>query len=427
MKGGWKPQIFGNSYFYANGESLVWHYIDDIEFSMDVEKRLVQYRSSTRLGQIDWDVEKNRYNQFVRMLSANGGWDIAPLQKDLYIYKTPYRWVDLLLTKSTIAVEKTADSIVEATMSFFNDGMSNDIDNDNNRNSGGAAREQLKRLVVTIEELLSPLKESTDELVDTLSQEPGFRDLVRIQKEIQSTIDGTLPVYKHQVEEYTSKLESLFSRDRNLNEKDNAGKFNIDDNLFDVTGVDQEAVPSDSSGLSSEDTFNTPSVIRLKNPFGEDMKLPEFNINIPKIDFNADTDMKASIIERKTKTVINAKDFRKLKDIDDGSKPWLSSDDGGSSSSSSSRNRNEKENSIHNEVEFVMGHLDEHINSREATLETGVSNSMTRRERLVPARELRLGKSQLGRDVNIVNNNADRDTNDDMDQWGDWSYKNVRG
>ena len=90
---------------------------------MDVEKRLVQYRSSTRLGQTDWDVEKNRYNQFVRMLSANGGWDIAPLQKDLYIYKTPYRWVDLLLTKSTIAVEKTADSIVEATMSLFNDGM----------------------------------------------------------------------------------------------------------------------------------------------------------------------------------------------------------------------------------------------------------------------------------------------------------------
>ena len=194
---------------------------------MDVEKRLVQYRSSTRLGQTDWDVEKNRYNQFVRMLSANGGWDIAPLQKDLYIYKTPYRWVDLLLTKSTIAVEKTADSIVEATMSLFNDGMSkdNNNDNDNNRNSGGAAREQLKRIVVTIEELLSPLKESTDELVDTLSQEPGFRDLARIQKEIQSTIDGTLPVYKHQVEEYTSKLESLFSRDRSLTEKDNTMKL----------------------------------------------------------------------------------------------------------------------------------------------------------------------------------------------------------
>ena len=52
---------------------------------MDVEKRLVQYRSSTRLGQTDWDVEKNRYNQFVRMLSANGGWDIAPYRK-IYTY-----------------------------------------------------------------------------------------------------------------------------------------------------------------------------------------------------------------------------------------------------------------------------------------------------------------------------------------------------
>ena len=97
-------------------------------------------------------------------------------------------------------------------MSLFNDGMSkdNNNDNDNNRNSGGAAREQLKRIVVTIEELLSPLKESTDELVDTLSQEPGFRDLARIQKEIQSTIDGTLPVYKHQVEEYTPNLNHFF-------------------------------------------------------------------------------------------------------------------------------------------------------------------------------------------------------------------------
>ena len=75
----------------------------------------------------------------------------------------------------------------------------------------------------------------------------------------------------------------------------------------------------------------------------------------------------------------------------------------------------------------MIGHLDEHINSREATLETVVSNPMTRRERLVPARELRLGKSQLGRDVNIVNDNADMDPNDDMDQWGGWRYKSLRG
>jgi len=59
---------------------------------MDFDRREVQYRSSTRIGQHDWDVERYvtnirrfcslhclfrlRYNQFVRMLEAKGGWEV---------------------------------------------------------------------------------------------------------------------------------------------------------------------------------------------------------------------------------------------------------------------------------------------------------------------------------------------------------------
>lgn len=38
-------------------DSLVWRYTDDIEFVLDYDKREVQYRSQTRLGQTDWDVQ----------------------------------------------------------------------------------------------------------------------------------------------------------------------------------------------------------------------------------------------------------------------------------------------------------------------------------------------------------------------------------
>jgi hypothetical protein len=43
--------------FSMKAESLAWHYADDIELVLNVEKREVQYRSSTRIGQHDWDVE----------------------------------------------------------------------------------------------------------------------------------------------------------------------------------------------------------------------------------------------------------------------------------------------------------------------------------------------------------------------------------
>ena len=56
-RGGWKPQQFSGPYFYSQADSLIWRFTDDIELVIDNEKREVQYRSQTRLGQVDWDVQ----------------------------------------------------------------------------------------------------------------------------------------------------------------------------------------------------------------------------------------------------------------------------------------------------------------------------------------------------------------------------------
>ena len=80
-RGGWKPQSFSGPYFYAQADSLVWRFTDDIELVLDNEKREVLYRSQMRLGQVDWDVQRLRYNQFVRMLELKGGWDVHEMEK----------------------------------------------------------------------------------------------------------------------------------------------------------------------------------------------------------------------------------------------------------------------------------------------------------------------------------------------------------
>ena len=109
-RGGWKPQSFGGDYFYAQADSVLWDFTDDIELLIDREKREVQYRSSTRLAITDFDVEKIRYNEFVRLLSKEGGWDVHYVEQNHWLRNTPYRWTDLLLTKTGAAVERAADA-----------------------------------------------------------------------------------------------------------------------------------------------------------------------------------------------------------------------------------------------------------------------------------------------------------------------------
>ena len=111
-RGGWKPQQFSGNYFYAQANSLSWQFTDDIEFVLDIDKREVQYRSSTRLGQIDWDVERLRYNQFVRMLEKKGGWEVEPVERLRWLTTTPYRWTQIAVDKALVASEDVGNAII---------------------------------------------------------------------------------------------------------------------------------------------------------------------------------------------------------------------------------------------------------------------------------------------------------------------------
>ena len=98
----------------------------------------------------------------------------------------------------------------------------------------------------------------------------------------------------------------------------------------------------------------------------------------------------------KEKTVINAKEFRDIKNIKNGveskEKPWLTSTSGGNVG-----NINGFTRSVDDDVESVLERLDKDLIVEEkATTGTLNLNWRMRREPLVPARELRLGKAQLG-------------------------------
>ena len=371
--GGWKPQIFGDSYFYANGESLVWHYVDDIEFSLDVDKRLVQYRSSTRLGQTDWDVEKNRYNQFVRMLNGFGGWEVAPLEKDLYVFKTPFRWVDLLLTKSSIAIENIADRVVSGASGVFGQEGSRSSVNDDK--STGAARYQLKKLMARIDNVLAPLRENSEQLLERLSREPALKEIVNIKKEIQGKIDDTLPLRLELVRDFTSRVERILPSD---------GVKVGSDSSDDLSENEINPEASTSSPVESPVNFEP------ADPFDTKFNVPTLDVNDLFNTRGADEKVP------KEKTVINAKEFRDIKNIKNGveskEKPWLTSTSGGNVG-----NINGFTRSVDDDVESVLERLDKDLIVEEkATTGTLNSNWRMRREPLVPARELRLGKAQLG-------------------------------
>ena len=380
--------------------------MDDIEFSLDVEKRLVQYRSSTRLGQTDWDVEKNRYNQFVRMLKSYGGWEVSPLQKDLYIYKTPYRWIDLLLTKSSIAIENVADRVInQITM------LSSDDKNENTQETAGLAREQLRRISATIDEVLLPLRESTNLLIDTLSDEPGFRELIKIQKDIQSQINSNLPIYMNQVEEFTTKVEKLFPSGKIIG-SDNAKVVPLSPNV-----ISTESNDIDNEDNSYETTLTQPSpqtsTIRLSNPFGDDIKVPTLK---PDINFNSLLDKgDSNTVEKKKreKTIISADEFRNMKGIntkdEDTNKPWLSSSRNSLGKKDNSRGKQNNVDFLNNEgneVETIMGYLDE--DTENTRVKGTLNKSISRREPLIPASQLRSGRLQLGGTPTVA----------DTEQWG---------
>jgi uncharacterized protein (DUF1499 family) len=50
-------------YLYVEYISAVWRFVDDVEFSFDEEKKVIHFRSASRLGKSDLGVNRDRMEE----------------------------------------------------------------------------------------------------------------------------------------------------------------------------------------------------------------------------------------------------------------------------------------------------------------------------------------------------------------------------
>ena len=194
-RGGWKPQEFGGPYFHAQAESQAWHYTDDIELVLDVGAREVQYRSSTRIGQRDWDVQRLRYNQFARMLEKKGGWDIQPMERLNWYLRTPFRWSELLSDKAIDATERTADRVLAAVNGVSSSGGSNSDGGDAAGGTRRAIQETLDTLqpyVTAAREYLQPFNEELAAFAESLGASSADNQYVQMFMQYEQKLESSI-------------------------------------------------------------------------------------------------------------------------------------------------------------------------------------------------------------------------------------------
>ena len=197
-RGGWEPQQFGGRYFYAQAHSLAFHYTDDIELKLDNDKREVQFRSSTRLGQADWDVERLRYNQFARMLNKYGGWQVQELPRLNWYASTPFRWTQLTLDKAANSAERLANTLSTRIPSAGRGGSSD-----------GAARQVLEELRSFVTTLLQPLLDEAGKVKDSIILEPRVAAALQALSDFEAKVVGSVEVTTQQARDAAEKVLRL--------------------------------------------------------------------------------------------------------------------------------------------------------------------------------------------------------------------------
>jgi Protein of unknown function (DUF1499) len=202
-RGGWKPQQFGGPYFYAQAETLAFHFTDDIELLLDFNKREVEYRSSTRLGTVDSDLQRLRYNQFVKMLTLNGGWDVKPLEQLHFVTTTPFRWTRIALDKTATVAETLLDRGAAALLDDARMGAAESSEM-------GAARLIWMDLMETIQPYITPVITDANDWVERIRLEPRVAGVLEILSELQTLISNTYITTAEQMKVYIDRYSLRF-------------------------------------------------------------------------------------------------------------------------------------------------------------------------------------------------------------------------
>lgn len=111
--------------------------------------------------------QRLRYNQFVRMLEAKGGWDVQPMERLHWMGATPFRWTQLILDKASTSAIRTVDGAASLAINAVNtiEGKLSETSSPE-----GATEGATQRLIDEIVRALRPLLDQAQPLTDKLTQ-----------------------------------------------------------------------------------------------------------------------------------------------------------------------------------------------------------------------------------------------------------------
>ena len=142
------------------------------------------YRSQPRFRQLfDWDLQRQRYNQFVRMLNTKGGWEVQPIEKLNYFYKIPFRATKELLENSIYNVENSLKSsrylLVRDTYGKVDD-FSREFQSD--------AMKVYNGLYQYLAPYIQPIVTTVDDIYESFRYDPRVASALQILKNLESEI-----------------------------------------------------------------------------------------------------------------------------------------------------------------------------------------------------------------------------------------------
>jgi hypothetical protein len=237
---------------------------------VDVATREVQYRSSTRIGQRDWDVQRLRYNQFQRMLAKKGGWEIQPMVRLNWFARTPFRWTELMTDKAIDATERTTDYVIASVKGLSSgEGGTND-GTEVTEVAGGTQRafqeatEVLQPYMERYKASLKPLNDKIESFGNSLTSDARVTKVVAKFTEYENRAENALTDIRATVRKYASDFTHSASDLLSLYQ-DSSGTVDI---------KLREEMDKKNSELKSIFTDEMKSKGKITDPVPEGLPLP---------------------------------------------------------------------------------------------------------------------------------------------------------
>lgn len=151
----------------------------------------------------DWDTQRLRYNQFVRMLKSRGGWEVEPMERLNYIYSLPFRITQQALDKGLTTVTDTSNVIKAA----YEDATTLSPNGDSTESLSKQALKSLDKsihdsidvakyaydgLLQYILPYVQPVITSAEDLVESVRYEPKIASAIQALSEFNELISKSI-------------------------------------------------------------------------------------------------------------------------------------------------------------------------------------------------------------------------------------------